>query len=66
MPKHPFPDRVGSFPPGHVNAPAFRSPRCLPPEKTPRALFRELTESAASLAGENSRRTCSSMFENID
>jgi hypothetical protein len=66
MPKQPFPGRVGSFPPGHVNAPGFPEPE-MPSTREDRAsLFRELSRSAASLAGDGSRRTCSSMFENID
>ena len=40
-PEQPFASRVSPFPPEHVNAPMFRSPRCLPPEKTTRALLRE-------------------------
>lgn len=44
--------------------PAFRSPRCLPPEKTARASLESSRGALPSLAGDGSRRTCSSTFEN--
>jgi hypothetical protein len=60
----PFPGRVGSFPPGHVNAPGFPEPEVPSTREDRASLFRELPRSAASLAGEHSCRTCSSTFEN--
>jgi hypothetical protein len=55
------------FPPRHVNATAFQSSRCLPPERT----FANTLSSARRgalppLASVGSRRTCSSTFENLD
>jgi hypothetical protein len=66
MPKQPFPGRVSSFPPEHVNATGFPEPEVPSTREDHVSLFRELPRSAASLAGDGSRRTCSSMFENID
>jgi hypothetical protein len=59
-----FPDAWARSHRGTSMRPAFQSPRCLPPEKDRASLFRELPRSAASLASDGSRRTCSSMFEN--
>jgi len=47
--------------------PIFQSSRCLPPEKTcARSLSRAREEPLPPLAGDGSRRTCSSTFENLD